>query len=31
MKMREGCFALNLAIKRRTENEDWKTRARARG
>ena len=31
MKMREGCFALNLAIKRRAEDRDWKTWPRARG
>ena len=30
-KMREGCFALNLAIKRRAEDQDWKVRPRARG
>ena len=31
LKLREGCFALNLAIKRRAENQDWKVRPRARG
>ena len=30
-RMREGCFALNLAIKRRAEDQDWKVRPRARG
>jgi len=30
-KMREGCFAQNLAIKRRAERQDWKVRPRARG
>ena len=31
MKMREGCFALNLAVKRRAEDRDWKIWPRARG
>lgn len=31
MKMREGCFALNLAVKRRAEDRDWKAWPRARG
>ena len=31
MKMREGCFALNLAVKRRAEDGDWKAWPRARG
>ncbi len=31
VKMREGCFALNLAVKRRAEDRDWKTWPRARG
>ena len=31
IRMQEGCYALNLAIKRRSENQDWKLWPRARG
>lgn len=31
VRMREGCFAMNLAIKRRAEDQSWKTWPRARG
>ncbi len=31
LKMREGCFALNLAVKRRAEDRNWRTWPRARG
>ena len=29
-KMRDGCFALNLAVKRRSEDPNWRTWPRAR-
>ncbi|MBH63021.1 MAG: hypothetical protein CL569_11380 [Alphaproteobacteria bacterium] len=31
IKMQEGCYALNLAIKRRSEDQCWKSWPRARG
>jgi len=31
IKFQEGCYTLNLAIKRRSEDKDWKLWPRARG
>ena len=31
IRFQEGCYALNLAIKRRSEDKDWKLWPRARG